>query len=84
MTRPSCTCSAARVCRPCELIATRPDYVALWEVSAADVLLTVARIGKPEVRAVRAAIRDQPKACVYLGVKMEGEPCGSPLRQSQL
>lgn len=45
MIRPNCTCDVSHYCRPCELIATRVEYVSLWSVSPDEANEVRKRVG---------------------------------------
>ena len=67
MTRPNCTCTDTRACRPCVLIATRADYAALWEVPAEEAAAVRARIGKAKQDTPKAAAKAPPALCKHIG-----------------
>lgn len=74
MNRPDCTCRDGHHCRPCVLIATRVDYVSLWNVPAEDAEAVRARLGKVERAAPKAAaVKGAAEPCIHVGASVYGD-----------
>lgn len=65
MIRPNCTCSTSRSCRPCELIATRPDYAALWSVPDSEVAAVRKRIRRSAHAGRTDSLHKPSGPCAY-------------------